>query len=270
MTISAGEFLKEKRLQLGLSVRDVRDISAKVALREHNRRFHVSSSRLIQVEGDCAVPSFYKVFTLSVIYGLDFDDVLKMYGVDADRIHHYRASIKLASTRPISTNIRNLETKVTIPVRLDPAFKWQNTQLINQAVTIWGEFPAAFLLELNPKQHMYAYIGLEDDSMAPLLRPGSLVMIDGERRRVTSGGWRTEYERPIYFVELKEGYRCGWCEITDARLTIIPHPTSRSPVQTFSLANEAEVIGQVVGVATRLVPPNPSSPVSDTTPPTQP
>ena len=36
---------------------------------------------------------------------------------------------------------------------------------------------------------------------------------------------------------------------------LIPHPDSKVPVQTFSLSSEAEVLGQVVAVAMRLVPP---------------
>jgi len=95
--------------------------------------------------------------------------------------------------------------------------------------------------------------------MFPLLRPGSLLMIDPERRRVAQDGWKNEFDRPIYFVELRDGYRCGWCQVDGSRLTLIPHPISNVPIQSFSLASEAEVLGQVVGVATRLVPPNTST-----------
>jgi hypothetical protein len=95
--------------------------------------------------------------------------------------------------------------------------------------------------------------------MFPLLRPGSLLMIDPERRRVAQDGWKNEFDRPIYFVELRDGYRCGWCQVDGSRLTLIPHPISNVPIQSFNLASEAEVLGQVVGVATRLVPPNTST-----------
>jgi hypothetical protein len=103
-------------------------------------------------------------------------------------------------------------------------------------------------------------VGLNDKMMYPLLRPGSLLMIDPERRRVVHQGWKNELDRPIYFVELREGYRCAWCQVEGSRLMLIPHPISNEPVQTFSLASEAEVVGQVVGMAMRLVPPStPSS-----------
>jgi transcriptional regulator with XRE-family HTH domain len=255
MEMSPGNFLREARLQLQLGLRDVQKLSSKIAAKESNKRFHISVGRLGQIENDNEIPSAFKIFTLAAIYGLSFHEILTRYGVDSDRIHKYREEIRLSATRPVSAELRNLNTKVTIPVRLDPTFKWETTQLINRVVAFWGEIPAAFLLEYNPRQHMYAYIGLEDTTMYPLLRPGSLVMIDGEHRRVASGGWNNEYERPIYLVELRDGYLCGWCHASETHITILPHPVSKAPSKTFSLTNEAEVIGQVVAVAMRLVPP---------------
>lgn len=255
MEISPGNFLREGRLRLHLGLRDVQELSSKVAAKEKNKRFHISAARLAQIENNNAIPSVFKIFSLAAIYGLSFHEILTLYGVDADRTHRYREEIRLSATRPVSAELHNLNTKVTIPVRLGPTFKWETTQLINRVVAFWGEIPAAFLLECNPRQHMYAYIGLEDNTMYPLLRPGSLVMVDGERRQVASGGWNNEYERPIYLVELRDGYLCGWCHVSESDITILPHPISKTPPRTFSVVNEAEVIGLVVALAMRLVPP---------------
>jgi transcriptional regulator with XRE-family HTH domain len=255
MEMSPGNFLREVRLRLHLGLRDVEEFSSRVAAKDRNKRFHISVARLGQIENDNAIPSVFKIFTLAAIYGLSFNEILDRYGVDSDRTHKYREEIRLSATRPVSAELRNLNTKVTIPVRLDPTFRWETTHLINRVVALWGEIPAAFLLECNPKQHTYAYIGLEDYTMYPLLRPGSLVMIDGERRQIASDGWNNEYERPIYLVELRDGYLCGWCDVSKSHITIVSHPVSKTPLRTFSLATEAEVIGQVVAVAMRLVPP---------------
>ena len=270
METSPGNFLREVRLRLHLGLRDVQKLSSTIAAKETNKRFHISAARLAQIENDNAIPSVFKIFTLSAIYGISLHDILSRYGVDSDRTHKYRDEIRLSATRPVSAELRNLNTKVTIPARLDPTFKWETTQLINRVVAFWGEIPAAFLLECNPRQHMYAYIGLEDITMYPLLRPGSLVMIDGERRQVASGGWNNEYERPIYLVELRDGYLCGWCHVSESHITILPHPISNVPPRTFSLASQAEVIGQVVAVAMRLVLPQArTNQARDTALPTQ-
>lgn len=269
MDTAPANFLRDVRLRLHLGLRDVQKLSSKIAAREHNRRFYISAARLTQIEGGDAIPSLFKIFTLAAVYGLSFHEILTRYGVDSDRTHRYRDEFRLPVTRPVSAELHNLNTKVTIPVRLDPTFKWQTTQLINRVVTLWGEIPAAFLLECNPREHMYAYIGLEDHTMFPLLRPGSLVMIDGERRQVATGGWNSEFDRPIYLVELHNGYLCGWCQVQDSHISIIPHPISTAPVRTFNLATEAEVIGQVVAVAMRLVPQDRTNQGPDTALPMQ-
>ena len=269
MDISPGNFLREARLRLQLSLRDVRKFSSKIAAREKNKRFLISVTRLVEIENDDAIPSVFKIFTLSAILGLSFHEILTLYGVDSDRTHRYRDEIRLSATRPVSAELHNLHTKVTVPVRLDPTFKWETTQLINRVVALWGEIPAAFLLECNPQKHMYVYIGLEDNTMYPLLRPGSLVTIDVERRTVANDGWHNEYDRPIYLVELHDGYVCSWCYASETHITISPHPISKVPPRTFSLSSEAEVIGQVVAVAMRLVPQARTNRVRETAVPTR-
>ena len=39
--------------------------------------------------------------------------------------------------------------------------------------------------------------------MYPLLRPGSFVQIDSHVNRTHPSRWRTEFDRPIYFIELR-------------------------------------------------------------------
>jgi hypothetical protein len=37
--------------------------------------------------------------------------------------------------------------------------------------------------------------------MEPILRPGSVVLVDVSMRRLQENGWSNEYDRPLYFVE---------------------------------------------------------------------
>ena len=264
MTVTPGHYLKTVRERLQIGLREVQEASAVIASEEGNENFYISAARLTQIENEASFPSVFKLFSLCSVYGLDLHEVLSKYGVNANRARSYGTRFLPEVTRATSAEIHGLEDKVTIPVRLDPTFRWETTQLINRVVALWGEIPAAFLLQCNPRRHTYGFVGLTDRTMFPLLRPGSLVMIDPQRRRILQNGWKNEFERPVYFVELREGYRCAWCQVDGSRLTLIPHPISSAPVQSFSLANEAEVLGQVVGVAMRLTPPD--SPTAEPAP----
>ena len=254
--VTPGQYLKAVRERLQIGMREVQDASLVIASEEANDNFYVSPARLTQIEKEESVPSFYKLFSLCSIYGLDLNDVLGRYGVNANRTRAYRTRFLPETTRPTSAEIYGFEDKVLVPVRIDPTFRWETTQLVNRVVAMWGEIPAAFLLRSNPRRHTYGYVGLADNTMFPLLRPGSLLMIDPDRRRVAQNIWKNEFERPVYFVELRDGYRCAWCQVEGSRLILIPHPVSNVPVQSLNLATEAEILGQVVGVAMRLVPPN--------------
>lgn len=55
------------------------------------------------------------------------------------------------------------------------------------------------------------------------------------------------------FTELRDGYACGWCELKDGQLILVPHITSPQPIRRFAHLDEAEIIGRVTGVAMRIV-----------------
>jgi hypothetical protein len=78
------------------------------------------------------------------------------------------------------------------------------------------------------------------------------VQIDPRVNRVNVAEWRTEFDRPIYFVELRDSYACSWAELKGAQLTLVPHPLSGCPIRQFVYPDEAEVLGQVTAVAMRL------------------
>ena len=84
--------------------------------------------------------------------------------------------------------------------------------------------------------------------MYPLLRPGSLLLIDESRQRIARDGWTSEMDRPIYFLELRSGYRCGWCTSYEGQILVQPHPSSHQKPDLYAVG-EIDVIGQVTGVA---------------------
>jgi len=112
--------------------------------------------------------------------------------------------------------------------------------------------PLAYLEQLSKIDYTYGYIGSEDLTMYPILPPGSFIQVDEARNKVLEGGWRSEYERPIYFIETREGDTCCWCTISRDDVILQPHPLSPVAPRVLRYPQQAEVIGQVVGVALRL------------------
>src|SRR5262245_1639754 len=167
MSATPGHFLKTVRERLQVGLREVQEASAVIASEEANENFYVSAARLTQIENESSMPSVFKLFTLCSVYGLDLHDVLSRYGVNTDRTHVYETRFLPETTRTLGGEIHGSMEKVTLPVRLDPTFRFENTQLINRAVALWGEIPVAFLLHAKPRQHTYGYVGLTDRTMFP-------------------------------------------------------------------------------------------------------
>jgi len=90
----AGEKLKQLRDRLGLTTREVALASVKLAKQKRNDEFLVSGPWLSQLENNsAAVPSIFKLYSLSALYGVSYADLLRFYGVDTsdhgrDHISH--------------------------------------------------------------------------------------------------------------------------------------------------------------------------------------
>jgi transcriptional regulator with XRE-family HTH domain len=249
MEPNAGQRLRERREQLGLTVRDVEEASKTIALSHGNdSEFVVLKSQVSHIEARQLVPSIFRVYSLAVIYRLDFREILLWYGINVDGIPK-----EIGASQPPRTHMTALPTgSARIPVQIDPTFDLKKTQSVTRVIERWGVVPLAQLASLDKSNHMYGFIGLDDASMYPILLPGSFLQIDQSRNRIESGPWRTEYERPIYFIELRDGYACSWCDLDRGHIHLHSHPQSGIPPRVYKYPMDAEVVGQVVGVAMRL------------------
>ncbi len=106
----------------------------------------------------------------------------------------------------------------------------------------------------NGRGVLSGYIGLTDYTMYPLIRPGAVVEIDTNQKNLNSIPWENEFERPIFFIELRDEYACGWCELQGSQLLIIPYyPSSQVTIRSFTFRRDAEIVGRVVAYNTRCV-----------------
>ena len=251
--LAAGQRLKALRKRLGLSTRDVQKKSEQIAIAKQNQEFYLSHAWLTDIEQGRFVPKLFKLYSISAIYNKSFDEIAAYFGLRMADLGRDRASIGAPRTHLLDQGEEGQGQTVTLPVELKPEFRFEKTNLLSRVVEKWDEVPIGLLQHLDLHKSMYGYIGLEDDTLYPLIRPGSLVQIDPNQRKIMVGQWRTEFERPIYFIELRDGYLCSWCELSRGRLTVIPHPQSRQAHRNFAHPSEAEVVGRVTGVAMRIV-----------------
>jgi transcriptional regulator with XRE-family HTH domain len=250
VNLKAGLQLRAIREKLGLTVRDVETASCRIAARKGNEDFALSISRVSEIEAKGNLPSIHRLYSLSVIYRHDLRELMAIYGVDVNEAAQDLDVV--GPQRAHRTATLEGVTGVRLPVQVDPGFDPRRTFNLGRVVEKWGIVPVAYLEKFVREDYTYAYLGMEDFTMYPILLPGSFVQVDESLTEVAQGGWRNEYERPIYFVETREEYVCCWCALENGGIILQPHPLSPVPVRRMRHPQQAEVIGQVVGVAMRL------------------
>lgn len=251
-TERAGQKLRRIRDRLGLTLRRVEEASLEIADAERNSEYVVSVARLNQIENDGSLPSIYKLYSISVIYNLRVEDIMGIYGINLGKMEEHRLATRQTATHLFTVEVGDPMRPIRFPVRFDPGFEPGKTIFLSRLVELWGEVPAGLLMQLDLKKYRYGFIGMDDRMMVPLLRPGSIVQIDDTRRRIVNSGWLTEYDRPVYFLELRYSYECCWCYQRGKEVTLLPHPLSPCGPRTIRIPDEGEVLGQVIGVAMRI------------------
>lgn len=244
-----GKRLKVMRERLGLSTRDVQRMSRQIASEKENEEFYVSHNWVTDIERGKFRPGMFKIYSLSVIYHRNYSEVASFFGLRIGDLRRDIASIHLPKTHLLGS-IGEPETEaVSLPVEFKPDFRFEKTNLLARVVEKWDAVPVGLLQHLDLRASMYGYIGLEDFTLYPLIRPGSLVQIDSAQRKISPSAWKTDFDRPIYFTELRDGYVCSWCEIDRGRLMVIPHAHAHREVRVFDYPAQAEIVGRVTGVA---------------------
>jgi transcriptional regulator with XRE-family HTH domain len=252
--------LRQTRESLGLTYRDVEKASYEIAVERGRPDFILHISRLADIENRNVVPSLHKLYSLSAILHLDPLEISNWYEAPFQQSVHEEASFPPPRTHLSESHLPPVEPRSSQDY-LQP----ESTKLLQRPpATV---VPMRHFDTHRGDRYRYGFVGLADRRMVPILRPGSTVLIDTSLRSIEAKEWSSEYDRPMFFVELRTGYRCGWFQRDKSRLIMQPHTLSRCAPEAWQTPEEAEVVGQVVGVLTYLDEPLPFCPATGQTEP---
>jgi transcriptional regulator with XRE-family HTH domain len=244
--------LKRIRERRGLTLRQVEERSRQLAERKHNPDYFISRGWLNNIENGTFTPSACKQYTLGAIYNVHWSSIFSAFGCNLSDFGRDQAMFAPSKTQ-LATRGSDEEETIVVPMKSGKQFKLDRTGLLAKLGKIWGEVPIRLLQHMDLRSGVYGFVGLTDRTMFPIIRPGSIVQIDQTQRKVVQAKWEDEDDRPIYFVELRGGFICSWCEMRDGYLSAVPHPKSKCQVRRFAYPREADIVGRVIGVTMRLV-----------------
>jgi transcriptional regulator with XRE-family HTH domain len=244
--MNPGTRLRQIRERLGLTYRDVQRASVKLACNRGQQQFVLHLSRLAEIENHEVVPSLHRLYALAVIYHLSPMEIFRWYDIPLEQFMGDATSIPAPQTHLMSFSGFSEAQKIPRELPKETGFLAPETGGISELGN---------MLRTSAGRYRYGFIGTSDCRMSPLVRPGSVVIVDVTVRRVEEVEWSTEFDRPIYFVELHEGHRCGWFLQHGNRLMMQTHPLSRCVPEAWRTPDEAEIVGRVTGFVTQLPAP---------------
>ncbi len=240
-----GNKLRESRVKWQLTLRDVEERSSKLAHQWENPAYRISASWLDRVEREDRGLSATKLIVLAAIYGLTADQMIELCPAARLKDVHQLESVSspnatlLLAPGPLEQHARNWLPDSFLE---DPA---------PDATTLLPTTQGTL-----PSHYRRGVIGTRDRMLDPMIRAGSIVLIDTLKRAIASRKeWTHEFDRPIYFLITRTGYVSGFCEL-DKRsdwLTVVPHPLSYETSKRWRFRKEIEVVGTVAGVFMRRV-----------------
>lgn len=237
-----GKWIRALREERQIKASDIERITRAIAETKGDTDFYVSHSTLADIEAG-SIPSIHKLFSLALSFKLPLNNLLSPFGIDPQE-----ATTLCESNRPPDVPV------LQEPLR-EPAFhsrlnfetniSSQETVLLKLQSQGLPTLPSIIQPRIDRVRYRHALIGLNDESMADLLPPRSLVEIDTVQKTVQIFAWQTLRERPIYLIWHSNGHTCCWCQVDGKELTLIPHPVSRQQIRRFKMPSEAMIVGRV-------------------------
>ena len=200
-------------------------------------------------------PTLHKLYSLSIIYGRDYDRLAILCGVPVGEAQKDHKALALPSTYLIGPAPETHESAALSAVELREKLRVERTNLVPKILETWDEVPLV-LQQMDGSNPLYGYIGMDDYTLHPFIRPGPFVRIDPRQKKIPSVHWHSDHDRPIFFVELRERYVCCWCEMHDGRLILITTQQSKRRAQHLRYPADATIIGRVMAVTMMLVEPS--------------
>ena len=252
-----GKRLRAERERLGLSLRDVETLSHSIAEKLQSSDYNIAHTSLADIENGKWPPTLHRLYTLSVIYGRDYDRLASLCGVPASEALTEHKKLVLPRTYLIGPVPEKHKSTVFSAVELREKLRAERTNMLPKIMEAWDEVPLV-LQQMDGSSPLYGYIGMDDYTLHPFIRPGAFVRIDPRQKKILAFDWHGDHDRPIFFVELRERYVCSWCEMHDGQLILIPSHESKRRAQHVRYPAEAMIIGRVTGVTMDLVEPTES------------
>lgn len=236
-----GANLRAMRERWGLSLREVQERSEDIARRWGHKEYSISASWLNRMEAGNPAITAPKLIALTAIFGLSAEEMLALCAPPKHDLLALSPASLPNATLLLTPGPFEAQAREALPDELVTAEPPEESHLMERP-------------ENCPSHFRRGVVGRKDNTMEPMIRPGSIVLIDTQRKAIAKRrDWTHEFNRPIYFLLTRDSYFTSFCEL-DANsewLTLVPHALSYQTNRRFRYRREVEVVGEVTAFISR-------------------
>jgi hypothetical protein len=236
--VEARHYIRQGRLRAHLSLRDAITRSEVLASKLGDKGYLLSRASIWDFEHGKGRPHTIETFIgLTVVCLLELEGLLQRYGLldhedqkqplFPERVEHHSPShVTFGQTEPLT-----------------------RSGYFQQLRAIW-EDPALPVLPFlaNWRWEDMAVLGIEDNLLGGLAKPGALLLID--RKRHKSGKWQWREKPVLELVATRDSLYCGTILESNGIISVIPLSGSSQGAQHFP-SRSVYKLGFVIAIATR-------------------
>jgi transcriptional regulator with XRE-family HTH domain len=240
-----GALLRSIRTEWGLSLREVKDRTEMLAKLWGSPRYASSFSHLAKLELGQHDMRVSTLISLSHVYSKRPQTL-----VDACLPPEYHSPVFNPLEEPNATVLITEGHLHERAERLLP-LSGASPNIPENTALLRGD------IHLQRSRYRNAVVGRKDRALFPMIRPGTIITVDTHQRAIASPKeWTNEFDRPIYLLYTRNGYVCGWCQLTEGgnRLNLVSHLMAKLDVLPLTYGKDVEVVGRVIAVAMSLQP----------------
>lgn len=245
------QLLRASRTKVQLSLREVAEISRKIARLLGDERYFVSPSSLCDYELFNTPPRhFHKVISICCAYGLEFHVFLKAIGI----------ALNEAGTEPIPDHLIHRPLGTDSVETSDANHILGRSGFLEQMLERSEEIPFFLRESIGPLSGLedaslddFFWIGGVYDVLHPCLAKGLFAVVNRRDRRPIHFTAKPAWQQPVYVILMRNGtYLCACCGIENGTLVIHPYSQQFHRSEHLRYHHDAEVVGRIVTVVRRL------------------
>jgi hypothetical protein len=240
--------LRNARLRAGLSFRAASEMSRSVANALGDERYFTSPGSLSNLEASDTPPRhIHKLFTVCILYSLNFDELLKGFGLAMDEVGMSAIPDEWmpdgdgnAVERP------EVNTRQRVPVA--GFLSTVSQRLIEMPLLLRNSVASLSGMSKVTLRDVF-WVGGQERTMHPSLTGAQFVVVNHRRKTPRAFRRKSLWEQPLYLLVKRDGsYILANCSLENG--AIVVHPFTEGFVRPERLRNrvDAEVVGQIVAV----------------------